>query len=177
MKFETEHLLVVDSKLEECNRLYQIASSWTDKILIEGSGVEVGYFEDCITNGDLPPIEGATKERYSFKSIILKESQTIIGYFDFYRGYPSSEYVWISIFVIDSEFRKLGYSQEVMDLFKTYCKNNGFSKIGIGVYLNNWRALRFWTKTGFNKVIGVNCEGDYTENKFATIKLELNLNI
>ena len=172
---ETENLLISDALAGDCGALERVALSWSDKKLIEGYDLEKGYFEKCINQGDLPPVTNANKRNYRLKAIYLKKEKSLIGFFDLYYGYHSADCVWISIFVIDSPFRKQGYAQEVISFLKRRCKSEGFLKIGIGVYLNNWRALRFWTKAGFVKIMGVNCDGDYQKNKFATIKLELDL--
>jgi ribosomal protein S18 acetylase RimI-like enzyme len=74
--------------------------------------------------------------------------------------------------VIDEAFRKKGYAQETIKYLSNDFQKNGFSKMGIGVFLNNWRALRFWTKAGFDKVSGINGDGDYQKNKYATIRLK-----
>lgn len=171
-KIETERLILSDAVYKECSDLEKVLKSWTDKKLIEGSHTESGYFEKCIKDGDLPPIKGASKDNYRLKSIYLKEENKLIGYFDLYFGYPSRECVWISIFVIGGEFRKKGYAQEIIKYLSSECNENGFLRIGIGVFLNNWRALRFWTKAGFDKVFGIYSDGEYEENKFATIGLE-----
>jgi len=171
-KIETERLIISNAVLEECGDLEKVLLSWTDKKLIEGSDSESGYFEKCIKDGDLPPIKEANKCNYRLKSIYLKGENKLIGYFDLYFGFPSTDCVWISIFVIDGAFRKEGYAQEVINKLSNECKKNGFPKIGIGVFLNNWRALRFWTKAGFDKVFGIFCDGEYQENKYAAIGLE-----
>lgn len=169
---ETDRLILSDSILDECNELERVLLTWTDKEIIEGSGPEQGYFEKCITQGDLPPIEGASKNTYRLKSIYLNEESKLIGYFDAYLGYPTKDCIWISIFVIDRAHQKKGYAQEIIKLVANEGIRGGFSKIGIGVYLNNWRALRFWTKAGFNKVIGIFGDGEYQENKYGVIGLE-----
>lgn len=171
-KIETERLIISDAVLEECSELERVQQSWTDKKLVEGCEFDDGYFERCIKEGDLPPIEEADKSNYRLKSIYLKEEKNLIGFFDMYFGYPTKDCAWISIFVIDSSYRKNGYAQEVINMISNECKKFGFSKIGIVVYLNNWRALRFWTQAGFDKVTGIFCDGEYQENKYARIKLE-----
>lgn len=173
-KIETESLTLAEAVLDECDDLERVLLSWTDKELIEGQGVESGYFERCINNGDLPPIRDAKIDNYKFFSIYLKEENKLIGYFDLYFGYPTDDTVWISIFVIDGSYRKKGYAQEVIDKLSQEFMKNGFCKLGVGVYLNNWRALRFWTKVGFDKVLGVFCDGDFHPDKYAIIRLEKN---
>ena len=38
--------------------------------------------------------------------------------------------------------------------------------------LKNWKGLRFWTKAGFDKVIGIYGDKVYNQNAFALIGLE-----
>lgn len=171
-KAETKRLVLSDAVMDECDELEKVELSWTDKKLIEGSGAESGYFEKCIKDGDLPPVKGVCKDNYRLKSVYLKGDHKLIGYFDLYYGYPSGNCVWISIFVIDGTFRQKGYAQEVINYVSDDCRKSGFKKMGIGVYLNNWRALRFWTQIGFDKVSGIYGDGEYRENKYATIGLE-----
>lgn len=174
-KGETNRLIVADSLIEECNELQKICETWHDKKLIEGSVFEPNYIYKCLTEGDLPPAPDANKEYYRLKSIYLKDAGKLIGFSDIYHGFPSEETAWISIFLIGKQFRKNGYAQEFINYISAECVKNGYKKIGIGVHLKNWRALRFWTQVGFNKVFGVFGDNDYSENTFAMIGLEKSL--
>ena len=172
----TSRLLLKEAVHEECSELKSVLYTWTDKQLVEGSGYESEEFEKWISEGDLPPIENASKENYRLKSIYLNEENKLIGYTGLYMGYPSKDCLWIGILVIDSGYRKNGYAQEVISCISDEACANGFSSLGIAVYLNNWRALRFWTKAGFDRVTGISCDGEYKEEKFASIKLKKELN-
>jgi ribosomal protein S18 acetylase RimI-like enzyme len=170
------NIQIADSTMDECANLQNICDSWEDKRIIEGSEFEPNHIFNCLTKGDLPPIPNANKSSYCLKSIYLKQTNELIGFCDLYFGYPTNESAWISIFMIHNNFRKKGYAQEAIDIISNECRVLGFSKIGIGVYLKNWRALRFWTKAGFDKVISITGDKDYSENAFARIGLEKKIN-
>lgn len=174
-KWETNRLILVDAIIEECNELQKICETWDDKKLIEGTDFEPDYIYKCITEGDLPPMPNANKENYRLKSIYLKDIGNLIGFTDIYYGYPSEDTIWISLFMIDKEFRKNGYAQEVIDFITTECIKDGYKKIRIGVRLKNWRGLKFWTKAGFDKVFGIFGDETYSESTFALMGLEKRL--
>lgn len=166
---------ISDSTLDECNDLQSICDSWVDKKLIEGTEFEPNYIYNCLTKGDLPPIPNASKSSYRLKSIYLMHTDKLIGFTDIYYGYPSNDSVWISVFLIHEKFRNNRYAQETIEMISEECKSKGYKKIGIGVYLKNWRALRFWTKVGFDKVTRISGDKDYSEKTFARICLEKSL--
>lgn len=174
-KCETKRLIITDSIIEECNELQKICESWDDKEIIEGTDFEHDYIYKCITEGDLPPSPNASKENYRLKSIFLKDTSILIGFTDIYYGYPSKNSIWISLFIIDKKFRNNGYAQEIINFISNECKKEGYKKIGIGVHLKNWRGLRFWTKVGFDKVLGIFGDDTYSKSTYALIGLEKSL--
>jgi len=174
---ETSRLIIADAKMDECDSLQRIGESWHDKVFLEGEAFESGYIHRCITEGDLPPIPSASKQNYRLKSIFLKEKRVLIGFVDLYLGYPNEHTAWISILVLDKNFQGNGYAKELMEGISHECTIIEYKKIGIGVYLKNWRALRFWTRMGFNKITGISGDTDYSEDAFAIIKLEKNIQV
>lgn len=169
-------IIISDSTLDECSALQIICDSWGDKRLIEGTEFEPNYIHNCLTNGDLPPIPNASKSLYRLKSIYIKQTDELIGFMDLYFGYPTNDSAWISIFMIHEKFRNNGYAQEAIAIISEECRKLEYKKIGIGVFLKNWRALRFWTKVGFGKVTSISGDKDYSEKSFALIGLEKSLN-
>lgn len=170
-KIETARLFISDATLDECDELQSICESWDDKKLMEGDDFDPDFIEKCLTVGDLPPLPDATKDNYRLKSIRLKDSEKLIGFTDLYFGYPDKDTAWISIFMISKDYRKSGYAQEAIESVFTECTSDNFKNIGIGVFLKNWRGLRFWTKAGFTEVLGISGDADYSENTFAFIRL------
>lgn len=172
---ETKNLIIKNSTIEECNELQKISESWEDKKEVDGEEFAVNYFYKCLTEGDLPPLPNAHKDYYRLKSIYLKDSEKLIGFFDLYFGFPTIKTVWISIFVLDQEYRKNGYGQEIIEFISAEVRKTEFMKIGIGVHLKNWPALRFWTKAGFDKILGIYGDEKFSETTFALMGLEKSL--
>ncbi len=170
-KTETTRLIIADADPALCDELQEICETWDDKKRMEGEDFEPGYIRKCLTEGDLPPIPGASKENYRLKSFQLKESGRLIGFTDLYFGYPTEKTAWISIFLISKVHRKEGFAQEAIEAISTECSRAGFDQIGIGVYLKNLRGLRFWIKAGFREVTGISADAGNGEDEFALIRL------
>ncbi|MTI66820.1 MAG: GNAT family N-acetyltransferase [Firmicutes bacterium] len=174
---ETKNLFIKDSEIEECRDLQDICNLWNkdDKEYVEGEKFKDKYIEKCIKEGDLPPIKGAKVEFYKIKSIYLKDNEKLIGFLEVYHGYPSLNSFFLSTFVINPKYQKNGYAQEVIEYISKEVKNLDYERICIGVYLKNWKALRFWTKAGFDKILGIYGDKNYSENTYAFIGLEKRL--
>lgn len=172
---ETEHLVVKDAVLADCEALQQICSSWDDKVLLEGDPFELGYIRKCIVEGDLPPLPDASREKYAFKAIYLKQNGKVVGFLDLYHGYPAADTLWISIFVVDKSYQNRGFAHEVISSLADDAKAAHFSKMGVSVYLKNWRGLRFWTKAGFDRITRVYGDKDFGPDTFALVGLERSL--
>lgn len=171
-KGETKSLIIQNSCIEEVNRLQEICNTWDDKMLIEGEMFPDDYILKCLTIGDLPPIPNASQDSYSLKSILVKETGNIIGFFDVYAHFPTKGTLWTSIFMFDKVYRQKGYGKEVTDYIALEARKSGFSKSSIGVQLKNWPALRFWTKNGYDKIFGIFGDETYSPGAFAQIGLE-----
>lgn len=168
---ESNHLYYRNTEKADIAQLQIICNSWTDKLKVEGEAFATDYLNNCIENGDLPPIENAKKGNYSIKTICRKNDYKIIGFFDIYHGYPSPEILWISMFLIDNHMQKSGYGSEIVELLSLQAKENGFSAMGLGVHLKNWKGLRFWIKNGFDTITGISSGNEFGTNKFSVIKL------
>lgn len=169
---ETQNLTIRDAVQNDAPALKSICASWSDKLLLEGEGFEEGYIEKCISAGDLPPIANASKEFYQLKSIYSKGDSNIVGFLDVYHGYPKPSTVWISIFVVNAEVQQHGVGREAVAAIAAEAKEKGYSSIGIGVHLKNWKGLRFWTKNGFDKITDIRGDKEYGSNNFSVLYLE-----
>jgi GNAT superfamily N-acetyltransferase len=173
-QWSTDRLVIRKTVLADSQELNRISSSWEDKVFFEGDGFPIGYIEDCINNGDLPPIQNATRSDYYMMTIQKADGQ-IVGFFDLYHGYPKSDIVWISIFVIDKEAQGNAYGQEAIKSLCEECKKYGWKSIGLGVHLKNWKGLRFWRNNGFDKIMGIYGDKVFSENTFSIIGLSKEL--
>lgn len=171
-RIKTPRLIIADAHMDECNELQDICSGWDEKVSLEGEPFEPEYIYKCLTEGDLPPLTTASKGLYQLKSVYLKDSGHLIGFIDLYHGYPSIDTLWISIFLLKKEFQQNGYAREVIGFLADESRRLGYLKIGIGVYLKNWKGLRFWTRAGFDRITGIAGDKDYGVDNFARIYLE-----
>jgi RimJ/RimL family protein N-acetyltransferase len=172
--WRTERLIIRKTVLDDCKELSHICNTWTEKELVEGERFSEGYIENCFNKGDFPPIEKANISDYYIMTI-EKIDGRIIGFFDLYHGYPKSDSIWISMFIIDNEFQGNAYGQEVIKSICEICREFGWKSIGLGVYLKNWKGLRFWNKNGFDKIIGIYGDKEYSQNTFSVIGLKQEL--
>ncbi|MBS4538772.1 GNAT family N-acetyltransferase [Clostridium sp. D2Q-11] len=174
---ETKNLYIRNATRKESEDLQEICEVWNkgDKEYLEGSKFPNNYIEKCFKEGDLPPTPEASIEQYTLKSIYLKEEGKIIGFFDTYHGYPTEDTLFIGILLIAPDYQRKGYAQEVIDFISKEGGVLNYRRISIGVYLKNWKALRFWTNAGFDKVLGVYGDKEYNENSFAFVGLEKSL--
>ena len=138
---------------------------------MEGEGFSKGYIENSIAHGELPPIKNAQADNYYFMAIQKKDGR-MIGFLDLYHGYPDNETLWIGMFLIDKEVQGNSYGQEVIQSIFEECTRTGWKSVGLGVYLKNWKGLRFWNNNGFNKIIGIYGDKVYGENAFSIIGLK-----
>lgn len=174
-RWNTHNFIIREAENADVETLNRICSSWEDKIIVEGEAFPQGYIENCISNGDLPPIKGADISNYYFM-VIQRINGEIIGFFDLYHGYPNNETIWISIFMIDKNAQGNSCGEEVIKSICVECKKQGWKSIGLSVYLKNWKGLRFWTNNGFDKIIGVYGDKKYSETTFSIIGLQKELN-
>lgn len=168
--WNTNGLIIRKATIDDIQDLNRICLSWKDKILVEGDVFPKGYIENCINNGDLPPIKSAHASNYYFM-VIQKTEGDIIGFFDLYHGYPNNETVWISIFLIDKEVQGNSYGQVTIKSICDECKRSGWKTIGLSVHLKNWKGLRFWKNNGFDKIIGIFGDKEYSATTFSIIGL------
>ena len=164
-----------DSELKDNDVLSKIANSWTTQELMGGEGFKPNYIYKCLTEGDLPPVKTACKENFSMKTVVDMQLNKEVGFYNYYMGYPNEHTLWIGIMVIDKNSRKTGYGKECFNNIVKEAKAKGAKRICLGVYLKNWAALNFWFKQGFNKIMGIYGDHEYSANTYSTIALEYTL--
>lgn len=171
-RIETLSLVIREGMSTDIDLLNKICESWDDKRVTEGHDFEPGFIENCINNGDLPPVSNASKELYSFKVAINKVSSEIIGFIDLYQGYPDNDTLWISTLVIDSKHKKKGYGGEIIDAITREAAIKRYKFLGIGVYIQNLTGFRFWFKNGFEKIIDITSGDNNFTNCYSVVKLK-----
>jgi diamine N-acetyltransferase len=170
--WETKQLIVEDSKLEENLELQRVDDSCT--YINEWTGLSEQPILSILKDGDLPP--NGSKEFFRLQSVRLAATHQMVGYLELYHGYPSIDVLWIGMFGLDPQFQGHGYGQELINrLCELVGEMTGYSKIGLGVALKNWPAIRFWVNAGFDRIVKISGDKVYSNSSFAFLGLEKNL--
>lgn len=77
------------------------------------------------------------------------ENEKLIAILDLVKGYPSSEYVFIGLLIIDVNYQGKGVGKYIMDSLFKMLKDLNFKKCQLGCLDNNESAKKFWIMNGF----------------------------
>ena len=169
---QTTNLHIRNAELSDLPALKTLCTYWTDKAFLEGHGFDDDYIDNTYHHRDLPPIENASPEAHRLKVVCLKDSQEVIGFFELYHGYAHEKMLWIGMFLMNPQIQMKGYGSEVLKAVELEAVKAEYTHMGLGVYLKNWKGLRFWQRNGFNTIRGIYGDKDYSENTFALMGLE-----
>jgi len=140
------------AEIQDLDRLEAINLSYHEVFDHNGALSEPHFIKTCFIEGDLPPIEGATKDHFDLISIKDYLGQAV-GFVMGYRGYPTEDTYWISLMVIDSNLRGHGYGMKTIHLLTHHAQLNQMKRMSLGVSAKNEKGLKFWKKSGFTKII------------------------
>lgn len=146
--WETERLIIRDVDLHDVDRLQEIymesqsTEGWT-----RDNALTTDYILNGVKKGNLPP--NGMKELYKIQLITHKNSAQIIGFIEFYHGYPDKEVLYIATLLFCEGYRNNHYGQEVINKLCKQALELGFKQSRLGVTLKNWLGIYFWTKLGF----------------------------
>ena len=169
-EIETERLLIKPAVFEDLAALNEIYEQTKEYFSFDPSHTFVTP-ENCLTEGDLPP--GGIKENYEIYTI--NENGKVIGYFDFYKGFPQKGIAFISLMFISANKRKCGYGKEVADAVCKYFKKIGINEVRLAVSLKNWSGLKFWYKCGFDKITLVAGDNIFSVEGYGCLELKKSL--
>jgi len=168
--WDTERLIVRDAHLHDVDKLQEIytqsqnTEGWTSEVELTADYILKGIIE-----GHLPP--DGKKECFSIQLISLKSSSEIIGFIEFYQGYPDKEVLYIGTLLFSEDYRNKGYGQEIMSKSFTEAIEAGFQQVRLGVALKNWQGIYFWTKLGFDRIIKFSGDKVFAKDSFAMLEL------
>jgi len=168
--WETERMSIKDANLQDVDRLQEI---YTQSRSTEGwtraDEMTADYVLKGIVEGHLPP--DGKKECFSIQLISLKNSSEIIGFIEFYQGYPDKEVLYIGTLLLSGDYRYKSYGQEIMSKLFTEANESGFQQVRLGVALKNWQGIYFWTKLGFDRIIKFSGDKVFAKDSFAMLEL------
>lgn len=168
----TPRLCIRNATPDDFSALKSLCALWRDKEKLEGHGFDGDYIERTYEHKDLPPIDNATPDAHRLKVVSLKDRSEAVGFFEIYHGYAHEKMLWIGMFLMNPSCQEQGYGSEVLHALEVEALKEGYTHMGLGVYLKNWRGLRFWKSNGFNTIRGIYGDKEYSEHTFALMGLE-----
>lgn len=164
----SENFVVRIAEKADIPALQGICDAWIERSFFEGETLPSDYIEQCLKNGDLPPIPDAKKEDYAL--YVIEDNQSIIGLFDLYDGYPNPGIVWISLFLLDVEYRGSNFGSKALEKIVSSCRIAGVESLALAVSMNNRLAFKFWVNSGFKEILGI-----FGNIKYPVIGLKMKL--
>lgn len=113
---------------------------------------------DMLMGRDLPP--GGQSEYNLCLAARVRETGMLAGFAQCYTAWPGENSFWIGLFLIDPELQGYVYGREFIDAILNECRKLGYEKAGLGVYLGNQKAVKFWYQNGFRRISAVRTEGE-----------------
>lgn len=172
--WETERMIIRDANLLDVDRLQEIymqsqsTEGWT-----RDNELTTDYILNGVNKGNLPP--DGMKEFYKIQLISHKNSSEIMGFIEFYHGYPDKEVLYIATLLFCEDYRNNRYGQEVINKLCNQALKLGFQQARLGVTLKNWLGIYFWTKLGFDKILKYCGDKVLAKDSFALLELGKNL--
>ena len=172
--WETERLIIRDANLHDLDRLQEIFMqsqsterwAWDDELTTD-------YILNGVNKGHLPP--NGMREFYKIQSITRKNSFEIMGFIEFYHGYPDKDVLYIATLLFSEDYRNNRYGQEVIIELCKQAQDLGFRQARLGVTLKNWLGIYFWTKLGFDTISKFCGDKVLAKDSFALLELGKNL--
>jgi GNAT superfamily N-acetyltransferase len=107
---------------------------------------------NTLENGN--PLRTIEDARHEFlnpdtESYLVLMDNVYIGIIDFLKNNPNDNCPWIGLFMIHGVYHSKGYGRMVYNQFEEKLRQQGYSKVRIGVLLENTSAKRFWSAMGY----------------------------
>ena len=172
--WETERMIIRDANLHDVDRLQEIyMQSQSTERWVWDKELTTDYILNGVNKGNLPP--NGLKEFYKIQLITHKNSLEIMGFMEFYHGYPDKEVLYVATLLFCEDYRNNRYGQEVINKLCKKALELGFHQARLGVALKNWLGIYFWTKLGFNTILKYCVDKVFAKDSFALLELGKNL--
>ncbi|MCB1769229.1 MAG: GNAT family N-acetyltransferase [Candidatus Competibacteraceae bacterium] len=117
----------------------------------------------------LPP-NGHSAHEKSFL-IRNKSDEELLGLLSVYRGYPTTETLYIGHIFMRPRWQRRGIGREVTGELERRAERAGYREIRVVVGLRNWPALRFWIALRYDRITQIVGDSEYREHTYADIEL------
>jgi GNAT superfamily N-acetyltransferase len=162
-------LLIREAGPEDASAIWDIYYSCSYMADWTGSPHDEAGLSALLANTDLPP--GGSPEFSHLAVMQDKASGRLAGIAQYYSAWPEANCIWLGLMLIHPEFQKQGFGGEFVQAFIAESKRQAYARVGLGVALRNQPALKFWVKSGFDRIGKVTADGDAGPGSMATVGL------
>ena len=157
MKLESKQMEIIPLNLHEMRIFIKSRGDYEKHANLTVTGVDVPEFyrDEIIEAIQQEPESWTSKNKeylfHTFWLMILKDSKTIVGQFEF-NGRPNSQGEVEIFFMVEEPYRRKGIATEAMvEILKWGCKTKLFRKVLIEADMRNKAAIGSLQKLGFKK--------------------------
>jgi diamine N-acetyltransferase len=104
----------------------------------------------AIEHAILPP--GGSRGRARTFVIHARAGHEVAGVLGYYVGYPEQDALYVSQLFLRPRWQGIGLGREVMGALEARAAGAGVRELRLGVDPNNWGALRFWVRLGYDGI-------------------------
>lgn len=119
---------------------------------------------------DMLPPNGHSAHENSFL-IRSRSDDELMGLLSVYRGYPTTESLYIGHIFVRPRWQRRGIGREVIGELEQRAGRAGYQEIRAAVGLRNWPALRFWIALNYDRITQVVGDSEFREHTYADIEL------
>lgn len=157
MKLESKRLEIIPLNQHEMRIFVKSRSDFEKHANLTVTGIDVPEFyrEEIKEMMQLEPESWTSKNKeylfHTFWLMILKETKTIVGQFEF-NGRPNAQGEVEIFFMVEPPYRRKGIATEAMlEILKWGCRTKIFRKVFIEADFRNNAAMGSLQKLGFKK--------------------------
>ena len=134
--------------LDDLPAIQEVCAKCLDfMLLVDGHAADPESVKDDFL--DVPPGRSSA-DKFVFG--ICNRHNELVGLLDVLRDYPDQSTWWIGLLLFIPEARSKGLGKKVLQGFVEFISLNGGQAIMLGVVEANTRAIKFWTRKGFELV-------------------------
>ena len=84
-----------------------------------------------------------------------------VAVLDAMEGYPQADMVYIDFFMVDGKLHRKGIGRALLAQIEEQAVQSGYSRIHLGVWDQNKKAMAFWKTVGYEQVKEVETQSPY----------------
>ena len=128
---------------------------------------------ECLAVGDIIP--GVSEEEYKRENYCLyciRKDDVLAGWLSFYLEYQRKDTAYLSVLYIKESYRSKGIGSEIIGALTHVLADAQYKTIRTHCSLRNALSLRFWVRSGFDRIMEIECTDNLYPDKFGGVGLE-----